>query len=72
MTIIREDGKLKVESVVATYEAKARIGLTQIEQERAALADSPTNAEVIQIIDRSLNRQAEMIKLLIKIIRYVT
>ena len=67
--ITQQDGIFLVKSVVKDFEEKAEAALDQIANDQAILADSPTNAEMIAILDGALERQAGKIKVLRKMLR---
>ncbi len=58
-----------IESPVKNFEAQAAAALEQIAADQAILADSPTNIQVIAVLDGVLQRQTKEIKVLRKIIR---
>ncbi len=58
-----------LESPVKNFEDQAAAALEQITADRAILADSPSNAQVIAVLDGVLQRQTKEVKTLRKIIR---
>lgn len=70
MTDITKQGDtFVVSSVIKDFEQKAAAALDQIAADRATLAGGPTNAEVIAVLDGTLQRQAKEIKALRKMLR---
>ena len=61
-----------VDSPVQNFEAQAQAALDQIAADEAILADSPTNTQVIAVLNNVLNRQTKEVKVLRKIIRKLT
>jgi hypothetical protein len=61
-----------LESPVKDFEAQADAALEQIAADRATLADSPTNAQVIAVLDGVLQRQSKEVKVLRKLLRQFT
>jgi hypothetical protein len=64
--IIKVGDKFVVASVVKDFEAQAQLALDQIAVDRETLDGSPSNAELIAILDGVLARQAKEIKVLRK------
>ncbi|MFC1961221.1 hypothetical protein ACFLYO_11000 [Chloroflexota bacterium] len=67
--ITKQGDKFVVASVVKDFEQQAGAALDQIATDRATLAGSPTNAQIIAVLDNALARQAKEVTVLRKLLR---
>ncbi|MFC1959155.1 hypothetical protein ACFLYO_00440 [Chloroflexota bacterium] len=67
--ITKQGDTFVVASVVKDFELKVNLALDQIVADREKLANSPTNAQVLAVLDNTLQRQAKEIRVLRKMLR---
>jgi hypothetical protein len=67
ITMNSEHGK-QLEAKAEFVEAKAEAAIAEIDADLTTLNNGPTNAQVIQILRRSLLRQKKIIRLLPRLI----
>ena len=67
--ITEDNGRFIVLSKLKNFEQQAQSALDAIDAERVTLSGTPSNAELITVLDNVLQRQTKEIKTLRKIIR---